>query len=166
MIGKKLPCKWKNIHGAWAIRVCKSGGIRNSKVAKAVVMLAISLSSPPNDLALAQDIAAELLKVAGSEMVDPIEMSELYPLVNHSTSSAISSCVQQLIEAILVDMDWATKKLRTFALVTQKNTHPNENGEHASGLAFEESIYSMAEEVMKVLSFFVLMTVKGMYAIY
>ncbi|KAF5452322.1 hypothetical protein F2P56_027331 [Juglans regia] len=164
MIGKKLPCKWKNIHGAWAIGVCKSGGIRNSKVAKTVVMLAISLSSPPNDLILAQDMAAELLKVAGSEMVDPIEMSESYPLINHSTSSAISSCVLQLIEAILVDMDWATKKLRTFALVTQKNTHPNENGEHASGLTFEENIYSRAEEVMKVLSFFVLMTIKDTQA--
>lgn len=165
MVGDKLPCKWRSIHGAWAVRVCKSNGITNSKVVKSIVMLAISLSSPPNNLILAQEMAVELLKVTGSEMVDPIEKSESYPLINHSTSAAISSCIQQLIEAMLVDMDWATKKLKNLSWVNQTSAHLNENGENSPGLAFEENLYSMAEEVMKVLSFFVLMTIKGMHAV-
>jgi Fanconi anemia group I protein len=165
MVGDKLPCKWRNIHGAWAVRVCKSNGITNSKVVKSIVVLAISLSSPPNDLILAQDMAVELLKVTGSEMDDPIEKSESYPLINHSTSAAISSCILQLIEAMLVDMDWATKKLKNLSWINQTSAHLNENGENSPGLAFEENLYSMAEEVMKVLSFFVLMTIKGMYAV-
>jgi Fanconi anemia group I protein len=165
MVGNKLPCKWRNIHGAWAIHVCKSNGITNSKVVKSFVTLAFSLSSPPNDLILAQGMAVELLKVTGSEMVAPIEKSESYPLINHSTSAAISSCMLQLIEAMLVDMDWETKKLKNFSWINKKSAHLNENGENSPGLAFEENLYSMAEEVMKVLSFFVLMTIKGMYAV-
>ena len=165
MIGNKLPSKWKNIHGAWAVRVSKSNRITNSKVVKSIVTVAITLSLPPTDLIVAQDMATELLKVTGSETVGPIEKSESYPVINHSTSAAINSCILQLIEAILVDMDWATKKLKTFSLVGQRSTNLNESGENAPGLAFEENLYTRAEAVVKVLSLFVLMSLKGMYAV-
>uniref|UniRef100_A0A2N9H7A5 Fanconi anemia group I protein n=1 Tax=Fagus sylvatica TaxID=28930 RepID=A0A2N9H7A5_FAGSY len=160
MIGNKLPSKWKNIHGAWAVRVCKSNRITNSKVVKSIVTVAITLSLPPTDLIVAQDMATELLKVTGSETVGPIEKSESYPVINHSTSAAINSCILQLIEAILVDMDWATKKLKTFSLVSQRSTNLNESGENAPGLAFEENLYTRAEAVVKVFSLFVLMSLK------
>ncbi|KAM4126898.1 hypothetical protein ACJW30_02G049000 [Castanea mollissima] len=159
-IGNKLPCKWKNIHGAWAVCVGKRNHIMNSKVVKGIVTVALSLSLPPNDLIVAQDMASELLKVTGSETIGPIEMSESYPVINHSTSAAINSCILQLIEAILVDMDWATKKLKIFSLVTQRSINLNKSGEHAPGLAFEENLYTRAEAVVKVLSFFVLMNLK------
>jgi Fanconi anemia group I protein len=55
--------------------------------------------------------------------------------------------------------------LKNFSWVNKKSAHLNENGENSPGLAFEENLYSMAEEVMKVLSFFVLMTIKGMHAV-
>ncbi len=165
MIGNKLPSKWKNIHGAWAVRVCKSNRIMNSKVVKSIFTVAITLSLPPTDLIVAQDMATELLKVTGSETVGPIEKSESYPVINHSTSAAINSCILQLIEAILVDMDWATKKLKTFSLVSQRSTNLNESGENAPGLAFEENLYTRAEAVVKVFSLFVLMSLKGMYAV-
>ena len=165
MIGNKLPYKWKNIHGAWAVRVGKRNHITNSKVVKGIVTVALSLSLPPNDLIVAQDMASELLKVTGSETIDPIEMSESYPVVNHSTNAAINSCILQLIEAILVDMDWTTKKLKIFSLVTQRSINLNKSGEHAPGLAFEENLYTRAEAVVKVLSFFVLMSLKGRYAV-
>ncbi|KAK9288581.1 hypothetical protein L1049_017040 [Liquidambar formosana] len=163
MIGNKLHCKWRNFHGAWAIRVCKSSGVMNPKVAKSVATLAICLSSPPNDLILAQDLVMELLKVMGSlgsEQSSPLEISETYPIINRSTSTAIASSILQVIESVIVDMDWATMKLRTFSLVTQRSTSIDQNGAHAPGLALEEVIYSRAEAVVKVLSSFVEMDLK------
>ncbi|KAJ6355815.1 hypothetical protein OIU78_004027 [Salix suchowensis] len=62
VIGEQLPRKQRSSHGAWSIHVCKSNVIKNSKAARSVVALAISLSSPPSDLIVAQDMAKELLK--------------------------------------------------------------------------------------------------------
>ncbi|OMO50743.1 Fanconi anemia group I-like protein [Corchorus olitorius] len=59
MIGQKLPGKWKNSHGAWAIHICKTSETTNSTIAKSMVRLAISLSSPPTDLHVAQDMLKE-----------------------------------------------------------------------------------------------------------
>ena len=166
MIGGKLPCQLRNSHGAWAISICKNNEIRNTKIGKSVVTIAICLSSPPNDLAVSKDMARELLQVIGSEGDTPKEVSERYPLINHQTSSAISSCVLHIVEAVVVDMDWAIKKLKTFSLVTQKGIHLNQNSEESPELAFEENLYARAEAVVKVLSSFVSMSLNGICSYY
>ncbi|GAV64147.1 hypothetical protein CFOL_v3_07665 [Cephalotus follicularis] len=166
MIGDKMPCKWRNSHGAWAISVCKSNTITNSNVAKSVVRLAIYLTSPPNDLSVAQDMAKSLLQVIGSERNNLLEVSESYHLITQSTCSSVTSCLLQLIESVIVDMDWAIKKLKTFSLITQKSIHLSQNGEHASELVLEENLYSRAEAVVKVLSSFVLMSLQDPEAEY
>jgi Fanconi anemia group I protein len=165
VIGEKLPRKQRNSHGAWSIHVCKSNVIKNSKAARSVVALAISLSSPPSDLIVAQDMAKELLKVTGSETSNAEEVSGSHSIINQSTSSSIISCIQKLIEAIIVDMDWAIKKLNIFTLVSQKSIHFSQNEEHITGLEYENNLYSRAEAVVKVLSCFVSMNLQGEHAL-
>ncbi|KAJ6323432.1 hypothetical protein OIU76_010859 [Salix suchowensis] len=160
VIGEQLPHKQRSSHGAWSIHVCKSNVIKNSKAARSVVALAISLSSPPSDLIVAQDMAKELLKVTGSETSDTAEVSESYSIINQSTSTSIISCIQKLMEAIIVDMDWAIKKLNIFTLVSQKSIHLSRNEEHVTGMEFENNLYSRAEALVKVLSCFVSMNLK------
>ncbi|KAL3577547.1 hypothetical protein D5086_019051 [Populus alba] len=160
VIGEKLPRKQRNSHGAWSIHVCKSNVIKNSKAARSVVALAISLSSPPTDLIVAQDMAKELLKVTGSETSNTEEVSGSHSIINQSTSTSIISCIQKLIEAIIVDMDWAIKKLNIFTLVSQKSIHFSQNEERITGLEYENNLYSRAEAVVKVLSCFVSMNLK------
>ena len=157
MIGRKLPCERRNIIGALAIQICKSSTMSNAKVAKSVVSLSLYLSSPPNDLVVAQDMAMELLKVIGSETTDPLKMSETYPVINQSTQIAIASALLQLIESIVADMDWNIRKLKTNLAAIQRGS----NGEQAPGLALEETLYSRTEDVVKVLSSFTMMKLKG-----
>ncbi|KAA8548947.1 hypothetical protein F0562_000631 [Nyssa sinensis] len=160
MIGNKLPYERRNFLGAWAVRLCKSSDVANSKVAKNVVMIAICLSSP-NDLVVAQDMAAEVLKVMGSvRSSSKLEMSETYPVINHSSNTAIASSILQLLESVFIDMDWVTMKLKTYSAVAQKGISLDQNGELAPGLALEETLYSRAEAVVKVLSSFVVMNLK------
>ena len=122
MIGSKLPCERRNIIGAWAIQIHKSSTMSNAKVAKSVVSLSLYLSSPPNDLVVAQDMAMELLKVIGSETKDPLKMSETYPVINQSTQTAIASALLQLIESIVADMDWIIRKLKTIVAAIQRGS--------------------------------------------
>lgn len=162
LVCEKLPSRWRNSNGSWSIHLCKkNGGIRNSKVARRVAELAISLSSPPDDLVVAQYMAEELLQVIGSERNTQIEMTESYTIINQSTSTAISSCILKLIEAVITDMDWAVKKLKMFSLVLQKSIHLSQNGEEVSEFLVEDNLYLRAEAVVKVLSCFVLMRLKG-----
>ncbi|XP_015899875.3 uncharacterized protein LOC107433136 [Ziziphus jujuba] len=164
MTGEKLPRELRSIHGAWALRICKDKEITDSKVTRSVVTLAISLSFPPDDLAICQDMAIEVLKVVGSETQEPLKVSDVYPLINQSTSTAINSCILHEIEIIMADMDWALKKLKMLYSVIQKSTHLSQNGESAHGLAFEETVYSRAEAVVKTLASFVLMSLKDSQA--
>ncbi|KAF2289157.1 hypothetical protein GH714_029162 [Hevea brasiliensis] len=150
MVCEKLPSKWRNSNGSWGIHVCKSNGIRNSRVARSVAALAISLSSPPDDLIVAQYMAKELLEVIGLERNTQVEMSESYPIINQSTSTAISSCILKFIEAFITDMHWAMKKLKTFSLVWQKSIHLSQNGEDVPGFAVEDNLYLRAEAVVKM----------------
>lgn len=90
-----------------------------------------------------------------------IEMTESYTIINQSTSTAISSCILKLIEAVITDMDWAVKKLKMFSLVLQKSIHLSQNGEEVSEFLVEDNLYLRAEAVVKVLSCFVLMRLKG-----
>ncbi|KAK2645650.1 hypothetical protein Ddye_020845 [Dipteronia dyeriana] len=164
VIGNTLPCKWKNPHGAWAMDFCKSNTVTNANVAKGVVKLAICLSTPPDDLSVAEVIAKELLKATGLESDNTSEVSDICPLINQSTSNTITSCILQSIEAVIADMVWAIKKLKTLSIVTQKSIYINRNGEYSSALTFEENLYSRAEAVVKVLSYFVLMSFKDSQA--
>ena len=164
MIGHELPCEWRDFNRDWAVCICNTRGITNSKVAKSLVKLAICLSSPPDDLILAQEMTKELLKVMGSEGSNPLETSETsetYAIINHSTTSATASSILEIIESVIVDMDWVTAKLKTFSPVTLKTTSLDLSGEHASALGFEETLYSRAEALVRVFSSFVLMNMKG-----
>lgn len=164
VIGNKLPSNLTKHNADWGISVCKSTNITNSKVAKNVVAAAISLSSPPTDLIVAKDMAAELLKVTGSETEESIKRSAKYPLINESTSSAIGSCILQFLEAVIADMEWGTRKLKIISSISQNSTHLSQNGELASRLTFEENLYCRAEAVVEVLSHFASMSLKGICA--
>lgn len=164
MLGDILPCKHQNSLGEWAITVCKSSDIMNPKAAKSLLTLAICLRSPQNDLIIAKDIAIELLKVTGSEKDDPIELSETYPLINHSTQTAITSCMLLFVESVISDMDWIIMKLKTYSVASQKKIYLDQTREHTSGLALEEFLYSRAEALVEVLASFVMMNLKDTQA--
>ncbi|KAG4182730.1 hypothetical protein ERO13_A09G063000v2 [Gossypium hirsutum] len=159
MIGHKLPCKWRNSHGAWAIHMCKTNNTANSSIAKSMVRLAINLSSPPTDLLVAQEMLKELLRFIGPNNSDLSQVSE-YLVVNQSTTIAIASCLLQITDTVIIDMDWSTKKLKAASQVAQKTIHHNQNGEHNLGFTFEEIVYSRVKAVVEVLSSFVLMSLK------
>ncbi|PPD99864.1 hypothetical protein GOBAR_DD03117 [Gossypium barbadense] len=159
MIGHKLPCKWRNSHGAWAIRMCKTNNTTNSSIAKSMVRLATSLSSPPTDLLVAQEMLKELLKFIGPNNSDLSQVSE-YLVVNQSTTIAIASCLLQITDNVIIDVDWSTKKLKAASQVAQKTIHHDQNGEHNLGFTFEEIVYSRIKAVVEVLSSFVLMSLK------
>ncbi|KAF5944697.1 hypothetical protein HYC85_018774 [Camellia sinensis] len=151
MIGIKLPGERRNILGAWATQICKSNNIANSKVAKSVVSLALCLSSPPHDLVLAQEMATELIKVMGSETSDPLEMSEMYHVINHSTCTTTAASVLQLIESVIADMDRIIMKMKMCLAAIRKGIPFDPNGEHALGFTLEETLYSRTEAVVTVL---------------
>ncbi|CAI9771072.1 unnamed protein product [Fraxinus pennsylvanica] len=166
MIGNKLPEERKNLVAMWAIRICKNSDVSNSKVAKSLVSLAVSLSSPPGDLLVAQEMAAELSKVTGSDDSDLLEKSETFRIINKSTDDAIASILLQLAESTVVDMDWIITRLNTYYTATRKGIPPNQTGIFDSGSVLEETLYSRAEALLKVLSFFVAMTLKDPQAEY
>ncbi|KAL2459280.1 hypothetical protein Fot_54969 [Forsythia ovata] len=166
MIGNKLPEERKNLVAMWAIRICKNSDVSNSKVAKSLVSLAVSLSSPPNDLLVAQEMAAELSKVTGSDNSDPLEKSETFLVINKSTDDAIASTLLQSVESTIVDMDWIITRLNTYYTATRKGIPLHQTGMFASGSVLEETLYSKAEALVKVLSFFVAMNLKDPQAEY
>lgn len=135
----------------------------NPKAAKSLLTLAICLRSPQNDLIIAKDIAIELLKVTGSEKDDPLELSETYPLINHSTQTAITSCMLLFVESVISDMDWIIMKLKTYSVASQKKIYLDQTREHTPGLALEEFLYSRAEALVEVLASFVMMNLKGKF---
>ncbi|XP_057957699.1 uncharacterized protein LOC131150775 isoform X2 [Malania oleifera] len=160
MVGKSLPPNWRNSHGDWAAYICRSSGITNPKVAGSMVKLALCLISPTNDLFLAHEMAAELLAVVGSESSSPVEKSETCPIINCSTTTAIVSSILKILESAVAETEWGTTKLKTISLVAQKSTSFDQDGEHVFLLAFEESLYRRFEGVVRVLSCFVLMSLK------
>ncbi|KAL2229745.1 UNVERIFIED_CONTAM: Fanconi anemia group I protein [Sesamum indicum] len=160
MIGNKLPEERRNLVGSWVTRICKSSHVSNSKVAKSLVFAAVTLSSPPADLDVAQNMAAELRRVVGSEDTDPLDTSETFPVINKSTDAAIASTILQSVESTVVDMDLITRRLKTYYMATQKGVSFNQMRKVAPELAMEEMLYSRAEAVVKVLSYFVAMNLK------
>ncbi|XP_010259501.1 PREDICTED: Fanconi anemia group I protein homolog [Nelumbo nucifera] len=164
MIGKKLPCKLRDYHAAWAISICKSNTIVHSGAAKALFTLAICLNSPPNDFILAQEMASELLKVMGSEECDPVETSDAYPIINHSTRTTIASLLLQLIDSTIADLDCAVMKLKALYDRTQGSTCLVQQGQKAPGLILEEAIYSRSEALVNLFSCFVAMNLNDSQA--
>ncbi|XP_039020727.1 Fanconi anemia group I protein [Hibiscus syriacus] len=163
MICHKLPCKWTNSHGDWAIHTCKSYKTTNSSIAKTMVRLAINLSSPPTDLLVAQDMLKELLKFIGSNNSDSSQVSE-YLVINQSTASAIASCLFQITDTVILDMDWSTKKLKSASQFSHRTIHQSQNRECYPGFVFEENVYSRVKAVVELLSSFVLMSLKDSQA--
>ncbi|XP_047311747.1 Fanconi anemia group I protein [Impatiens glandulifera] len=140
VIGNELPYDRRHSIGHWAIGISKIKGIQNPKTAKSIVSLGINLSSSPHDVAHAQDIAAELLKIMSSATDGQMEISNIYPLINHSTHATLVSYILQYIEGVVADIDRVTMKLKMYI-----------------GLALEEAIYSRTEAAVKVLSSLVMM---------
>ncbi|KAK4405546.1 Fanconi anemia group I protein [Sesamum angolense] len=135
MIGNKLPEERRNLVGSWVTRICKN-------------------------LDVAQNMAAELLRVVGSEDTDPLDISETFPVINKLTDAAIVSTILQSVESIVIDMDWITIRLKTYYMATQKGVSFNQMRKVAPELAMEEMLYSRAEAVVKVLSYIVAMNLK------
>ncbi|CAI0467309.1 unnamed protein product [Linum tenue] len=175
IIGTKLPCQWRKPHGAWAITLCKTQPVRNPKVARTILELSLRLTSSPEDLNFAQDLTKELLKFnpldKDSQLEEAEASSDRYPILNTATSSAVTACILQAIEADIAEMDWAVKKLKTLTLMDQKSIHlpatkdTDDDELHSSSrAAFENRLHSKAEAVVKVLSSFVLMRLKDSQA--
>nr|GMD38038.1 Fanconi anemia group I protein [Ipomoea batatas] len=162
LIGSKLGEEGRDVVGNLARCICKTRNVTNPKVAKSVINLALSLSSPPNDLIIAQDMAAEVLKVVGKEDCDPEETSDTYSIINKSTSAAIASTILQFLESSIGDIEWmSSMKLKASSCSYHKGPScSHQRCEKASELVMEESLYSRAEGVVKVASFFVLMNLK------
>ncbi|XP_077218685.1 fanconi anemia group I-like protein [Tasmannia lanceolata] len=163
MIGIKLPGKLKNSQGAWAVHICRTSRVVNSRAARSVVALAIHLRSSPDDLMVSHEMASELLKVMGSEETAPVEKSETYPIINHSTGNTIASMLLQLIESVIVDLDWAISKLKALSAISHKSIEIDKNdhcGDKSPGLILEEALYSRSEALVNLLSCFAEMSLK------
>lgn len=162
MICKQIAAQQRSLVGGWILNICKTSNVQNPKVARHLVSLAGSSTIPPNDLTVGQELASELLKFEGSETSGELDISETFKIVNKSTCAAIASAILQLIESNIAGMDWIIMKLKSYSTVTQKGISFNQNCKVAPGLALEEALYSRAEAIVKVLSSFVLMDLKGM----
>lgn len=162
MICKQIAAQQRSLVGGWILNICKTSNVQNPKVARLLVSLAVSSPIPPNDLTVAQELASELLKFGGSETSNELDISEAFKIVNKSTCAAIASAILQLVESNIVGMDWIIMKLKNYSTLNQKGISINQNCEVAPGLALEEALYSRAEAIVKVLSSFVLMDLKGM----
>ncbi|KAF3630678.1 hypothetical protein FXO38_27017 [Capsicum annuum] len=107
-------------------------------------------------------MAAELLKVAGleSETGDSQVTLDAYSIINKSTSAPLASLILHLVESVILDTEWVIMKLKIYSLPNTRAVLVNQNGEKDTRLALEETVYSRAEAVVKVLSSFVKMDLK------
>ncbi|CAH9096737.1 unnamed protein product [Cuscuta europaea] len=158
LIATKLPEEGRNRVGNWARGICKRKKISNPKVAKSIANLALTLSSAPNDLIIAQEMAAELLTVVGKESSDLPETS--YYIINKSTSADIASIILQFLDSTITDIEWIGIKLKERSCSYKRHISSQQWGEKASELVIEETLYSRAEAVVNVASFFVLMNLE------
>lgn len=169
LISNKLPEEQRNLVGNWAKCICKTSKTSNPKAAKSIVSIAILLTSPPNDLVIAEDMAAELLKVVGSESEseggDSQVTLDAYSVINKSTSAPLASLILDLVESVIHETEWVIMKLKIYSLPNMRAVLVNQKGEKDTRLALEETVYSRAEAVVKVLSSFVKMNLKGMLKI-
>ncbi|KAI3936391.1 hypothetical protein MKW98_000665 [Papaver atlanticum] len=166
VIGRKLPHSLRNVHGAWAIGICRNIEVEKPKPTKSLVALAVYLCSAPDDLRVAHDMASELVKVIGTETTGPVEKSETYPIINSSTGTAIASTLLQLIESTIVDVDWAVTKLKTLSTTSYGSSvhDQHQEGEKTPGLVLEEDLYSRCKALVNLLSCFAEMNLNDVLA--
>ncbi|KAG5632934.1 hypothetical protein H5410_004651 [Solanum commersonii] len=165
LISNKLPEEQRNLVGNWAKCICKTSKTSNPKAAKSIVSIAILLTSPPNDLVIAEDMAAELLKVVGSELESERGDSQVtldaYSIINQSTSAPLASLILDLVESVIHETEWVIMKLKIYSLPNMRAVLVNQKAKKDTRLALEETVYSRAEAVVKVLSSFVKMNLKA-----
>lgn len=159
--GQELPSEDRSLHGVWVVQMLHSNNIDSPKVAKGLITLAILLNVSPDDLILAQELSVELSSVISFEDESARRNSEIYPFINHSTSTLVATSLLHVIESVVTDIVWATMKLQIFYSISQKRTSSVEMEEHAHIMALEETLYSRAEAVATVLSTFVVMNLNG-----
>ncbi|KAF8052490.1 hypothetical protein N665_1554s0003 [Sinapis alba] len=164
MLGNTLPDKFKQRHGSWAHQIFRSCETSNTTVAKSILRLAISFTTSPGDLCIAVEVAKELQNVIGLDKSDTSQVSESYMIINQSTSASITSCILQLVDSAIGDIDWGTKKLKNLYVASQMNIHLDHDVDITYGLALEEALYAMAESTVRILSSFVLMNLKDSQA--
>ncbi|KAF6154062.1 hypothetical protein GIB67_018984 [Kingdonia uniflora] len=68
-----------------------------------------------DDQIISQKMASELLKFMGSEESSSVEKSKNFPVINHSTGSAIASILLGLIRSVLFDVNWVIIELNGFS---------------------------------------------------
>ncbi|KAK9139320.1 hypothetical protein Scep_009001 [Stephania cephalantha] len=154
LIGGKLPSHLRNSFGAWASHLCRNTIIEDPKAAKGLIELSIHLTSSPNDLMVGKDIASELLKVVGSEETESVEKSETFAIINHSTGNAIANMLLQMMESVFAEIGWAIAKLKSVC------SSRGSSGEPLQVMTLEDALYSRAEAVVNLLSFFAQMNLK------
>nr|XP_029120442.1 Fanconi anemia group I protein [Elaeis guineensis] len=167
IIEKKLPNQQRTYHGTWAAAICRSSSIENPNAARSVAGLVIYLMPAPNDLIVAHDMASELLKVVGSEDKDPEEISETFPIINHSTKNAIASMLIRVVESCMVELDWSISKLRAMSIVNLEFIglrKKHQFGERLPGLKLEEALHSRSEALAYLLSCFLELNLKDCQA--
>ncbi|ERN02161.1 Fanconi anemia group I protein isoform X1 [Amborella trichopoda] len=170
LLAHKLPSDGRNSHGAWADSISRNAKVENVKATRSLVSLVISLSDSQNDLKLARGMASELLKVIGSEEMDPLENSETYPIINRSTANAIATLLLNLIESVIIDFEWMVPKLKALFSINLEETFRHKSSEQCGGktpkLMLEDALYSRAESLVQVLSCFTEMSLKDPQAEY
>ncbi|KAJ8528816.1 hypothetical protein K7X08_030460 [Anisodus acutangulus] len=80
---------------------------------------------------------------------------------NRSTSAPLASLILQLAESVILDTEWVIMKLKIYSVANTRAVLVNQNGEKDTRLALEKIVYSRVEAVVKVLSSFVMMDLKG-----
>ncbi|VFQ94694.1 unnamed protein product [Cuscuta campestris] len=157
---KLLPEERRDFVGNWARGICKRRNVSNPRVAKSFASLALSLSSAPNDMIIAQDMAKELLNVVGKEDSVPKEISSAYSIINKSTSTHIASIILQFLDSTISDIECISIKLKERPCSYKRDCSSQQFGEKTLELVMEETLYSRAGAVVKVASFFVLMNLQ------
>ncbi|KAF3779327.1 hypothetical protein EJ110_NYTH22797 [Nymphaea thermarum] len=147
LLGKILPCSLANSIGEWANHMCRTTNLANPKASQSLSAIAIYLSSSPNDLAIACNMASELLKVIGTEEEEPIKESKVYLTINNLTGNAVATLILHSVEYFLVDLEWAILKWKTVS--------------RDSSLHLEAAFCARAEAVVSLASQFAEMNLKG-----
>ncbi|KAF3779321.1 hypothetical protein EJ110_NYTH22786 [Nymphaea thermarum] len=150
LLGKILPCSLANSIGEWANHMCRTTNLANPKASESLSAIAIYLSSSPNDLAIACDMASELLKVIGTEEEEPIKETKVYLTINNLTGNAVATLILYSMEYFIVDLEWAVLKWKTVW--------------RDSSLHLEAALCARAEAVVSLASQFAEMNLKDPHA--
>jgi len=162
-LGKKLPPSMMKQHATWAEAICKGFAITNSGAVCAMASLAVCLITVPEDFKVAKGFSSELLKVMGFEEVDPIDTSEVYPILNVTTKYSMARFLLQHCENTLKDMAWLVGKIKIIGSVKLPGLRFSISGQSDIPRRFqlEEVLHTRVEAVMLTLSDFSTMCLTG-----